>query len=108
MHHLPRDEQTIDVALLAKHGRTARTLVKEGPLRLTLLALAAGGDVPAHDTDGPVSVHVIDGHVVFVAEGREYALAAGDIIVFAGGVEHAARSTHGCLLLLTVVHTRDT
>ena len=43
VHHLKRDEQMIDQSLLARHGRTARTLVKEGPLRLTVIALAAGG-----------------------------------------------------------------
>ncbi|HEX5177763.1 MAG TPA: cupin domain-containing protein [Gemmatimonadaceae bacterium] len=104
VHHLPRDEQTIDTTLLTKHGRTARTLVKEGALRLTLLALAAPGDMPAHNADGPVSVHVIEGDVVFSAGGREYALAAGDVIVFGAGVVHAARSEHGCRMLLTVVH----
>lgn len=104
VHHLPRDEQTIDTALLAKHGRTARTLVKEGALRLTLLAIAAGGDMPAHRTDGPVSIHVMEGDVAFTAAGREYALGVGDVIVFGAGVEHAAGSTHGCRMLLTVVH----
>lgn len=103
VHHLPRDEQTIDTGLLAKHGRTARTLVKEGALRLTLLALAPAGDVPAHATEAPVSVHVIEGDAVFSAGGRDYVLAAGDIIVFGAGVEHSARSVSGCRLLLTVV-----
>ncbi|HEY7895208.1 MAG TPA: cupin domain-containing protein [Gemmatimonadaceae bacterium] len=104
VHHLPRDEQTIDAALVAKHGRSARTLVKEGALRLTLMALAPGGVTPAHDTNGPVSIHVVEGDVVFTAVGREYTLAVGDVIVFAAGVEHALRSVHGCTLLLTVVH----
>lgn len=105
VHHLPRDEQTIDATLLAKHGRTARTLVKEGALRLTLMALAPAGDLPAHDTDAPVSVHVIEGDAVFSAAGRDYALSAGDVIVFGAGVEHAARSASGCMMLLTVLHT---
>jgi len=35
VHHLTQDERMLDPGLLAKHGRTARTLVKEGPLRLT-------------------------------------------------------------------------
>ena len=34
----------------------------------------------------------------------EYALHAGDMLVFAAGVEHAAYSSGGCVLLLTVVH----
>lgn len=105
VHHLPRDEQTIDAALVAKHGRSARTLVKEGALRLTLMALAPHGEVPVHATDSPVSIHVVDGDVVFTAMGREYTLAVGDVIVFGAGVEHALYSVRGCTLLLTVVHT---
>jgi hypothetical protein len=52
VHHLRRDEQTIDADLVAKHGRSARTLVKEGSLRLTLMALAPDGKVPVHATAG--------------------------------------------------------
>lgn len=105
VHHLPRDEQTIDAALVAKHGRSARTLVKEGPLRLTLMALAPGGDTPPHHAEGPVSIHVVEGDAVFTAAGKDYTVALGDVIVFGAGVEHAVRSVHGCTLLLTVVHT---
>src|SRR6185503_19527286 len=32
VHHLTQDERLIDPSLLARHGRSARTLVKEGPL----------------------------------------------------------------------------
>ncbi len=95
----------IDPVLLAKHGRTARTLVKEGPLRLTMIAIAAGGDLPTHSTDGPVSIHVLQGAVVFQALGEEYSLSSGDVLVLAPSVEHSARSATGCLFLLTVVHT---
>ncbi len=105
VRHLPRDEQTIDQSLVARHGRSARTLVKEGPLRLTILALAPGGDLPAHNTDGPVSIHVLEGEVVFEALGQKYPLSVGDLLVLAAGVEHSASSVPGCVFLLTVVHT---
>jgi quercetin dioxygenase-like cupin family protein len=104
VHHLKRDTQTIDQDLLGRHGRSARTLVKEGPLRLTLIALAAGGALPSHHTEGPVSVHLLEGDVVFDAAEREYPLVPGEVLVLAAGVPHAARSTGGCVLLLTVVH----
>ena len=58
--------------------RSARTLVKEGPLRLTIMALRPGGGLPAHSTDGPVSIHVLEGEVVFEALGQKYPLSAGD------------------------------
>ena len=102
--HLPQDEWTIDQVLLAQHGRTARTLVKEGPVRLTIIGIAAGGDVPAHSTDGPVTMHVLEGEILFSASEREYRLKTGDVLVLAPGVEHSARSATGSLFLLTVVH----
>ncbi len=104
VRHLPRDEQTIDQTLVARHGRSARTLVKEGPLRLTIMALRPGGGLPAHNTDGPVSIHVLEGEVVFEALGQKYPLSVGDLLVLAPAVEHSASSTPGCVFLLTVVH----
>jgi quercetin dioxygenase-like cupin family protein len=103
-HRLTRDELTLDTTLLAERGRTARTLVKEGPLRLTLMALAREGVLPEHRADGPVSIHVIEGTAVFHALGADYPLSKGDVLVFANGVPHSASSALGCVFLLTVVH----
>ncbi|MEO8563113.1 MAG: hypothetical protein ABI601_13605 [bacterium] len=104
VQHLGTDALMIDPVLLAQRGRSARTLVKEGALRLTLMGLAAGGDLPAHSTDNPVSIQVLNGDVTFYALDEQYVLAAGDVLVFAARVEHAARSVHGALFLLTVAH----
>jgi len=104
LHHLKQDERMLDPELLARSGRTARTLVKEGPLRLTMLALAPGGDLPEHSTDGPVSIHMLQGGAIFRAHGTDYTLDTNDILVLAPGVRHSARSEHGCSFLLTVVH----
>ena len=104
IQHLTQAERTLDQDLLARHGRTARTIVKEGPLRLTVMGIAAGGVLPAHRTDAHVSVHLLDGDVTFSARGREYPLCAGDVLIFAPGVEHEARSAAGGVFLLTVVY----
>jgi quercetin dioxygenase-like cupin family protein len=106
VQHLTQDERMIDKSLLARHGRSARTLVKEGPLRLTIIAIAAGGDLPAHRAEGPVTIHLLEGEVVFDAVDNAYPLVAGDVLVLAAGVEHSAHSTTGGLFLLTVVHTK--
>ena len=104
VQHLKQDAQMIDPSLVAERGRSARTLVKEGPLRLTIMALAAGGYLPVHSADGPISIHVLEGEVAFLADDRDYPLRKGDVLVLAGGVEHAARSNDGAVFLLTVVH----
>ena len=104
VHHLTQDERMIDPDLLARHGRSGRTLVKDGPLRLTIMGLAAAGVLPTHSTDASVTVHLLEGEVTFSALGREYPLTTGDVLVFAPGVEHSARSEEGGVFLLTVVY----
>ena len=108
VQHLRSDVMSIDQTLLAAHGRSARTLVKDGPLRLTMMGLAAGGILPSHRTDHPVSIQVVQGDVTFVAVGQEYTLIAGDVLIFAAGVEHSARSTGGAAFLLTVAYVEQT
>lgn len=104
VNHLTHDEWMIDQDILNKHGRTARTLVKEGPLRLTMMAIAAGGNLPAHNTTGPVTIHVLEGELLFKALDREYPLTTGDVLVLAAGVEHSATTVAGGKFLLTVFH----
>jgi quercetin dioxygenase-like cupin family protein len=102
--HLHSDVMTIDQTLLAAHGRSARTLVKDGPLRLTIMGLAAGGTLPPHHTEHPLSIQVVQGGVTFFAVGQEYTLTAGDILIFGAGVEHSARSEEGAAFLITVAY----
>ena len=104
VQHLTKDDQLIDEATLAKHGRSARTLSKEGPLRLTLIALASGGFLPAHSTDGPVTIHVLEGSVTFDVLEQRYDLVSGDVLILGAGVQHSAKSADGARFLLTVVH----
>lgn len=104
VHHLTQDERMLDPALLARHGRTARTIVKEGPVRLTIMGIAAGGVLPPHSTDAHVTIHLLEGEVTFTVRGREYALRTADLLVFAPGVEHEARSATGGVFLLTLLY----
>lgn len=106
VRHLTQDAQMIDRALLEKQGRTSRTLIKEGPLRLTMVALGAGGELAPHRAPGPATMHVLEGSVTFTALGREYPVKAGDILVMGSGVEHSGRSTSGGMFLLTLMDAR--
>ncbi len=105
-YHLTQNDRMLDPELLARHGRTARTLVKEGSLRLTVMGMAAGNTLPAHRTDAQVTIHLLEGEVTFTAGGAEYPLKTGDVLVLAPGVEHGARSATGGVFLITVVFQR--
>jgi quercetin dioxygenase-like cupin family protein len=92
----------IDGGLLARAGRSARTLVKDGPLRVTLVALGAGGGLREHQADGPITVHVVSGQIRFRAGEDEWTLEEGDLLSLGSGVPHSVESASGGVFLLTV------
>lgn len=97
-------ERVNDPMLLGRHGRNARTLLKEGPLRVTLVMVRAGGQIAAHHSDGPITVHVLDGDIRFRAAGKEHRLTSGDLLAVEAGLEHDVASEGGGSFLLTLVH----
>ena len=107
VHHLPAAARLIDRDLLERHGRSARTIVKEGVLRVVVIALAEGGDLPEHHAAGHVTLQLLDGELSVFALGTEYALRPGDVVVLAPGVAHSARSEPGCAFLLTIVRSES-
>lgn len=91
----------------SKVGRTAKTLVKEGPLRLTLVALRKGAGMAKHHIDGQASVHVLRGKVSIGTEGGDTVLARGDMVVLNRGVEHDVEARSDCAFLITMSWHRD-
>ena len=91
-----------DATLLDRHGRNARTLVKDGALRVTLVTVRAGGAIAPHRASGPITVQVLDGEIQFQAAGQEHRLGSGDLLLVNGGVEHAVTSQAGGTFLLTL------
>lgn len=85
--------------------RIARTLVKEGPVRVTLVAVAAGGELREHTAEGPVTIHVLDGAIDLDAAGTTWPASAGTLLALDAGVAHAVRSPEGAIFLLTVVRS---
>jgi len=91
-----------DPAILGRSGRNARTLIKEGPLRVTLVVLGPGGSIPAHRADGPITVQPLEGRLRFWVGDEEHELGPGDILSAAAGVEHSVASEAGATFLLTI------
>jgi quercetin dioxygenase-like cupin family protein len=89
--------------LAAGRSRTARTLVKEGPLRLTLIGVHPGGGMHEHVADGPITIHALEGRIVVRVDGEMRTLAAGGLLAIDGGVRHDVSSSEGGLFLLTLI-----
>jgi quercetin dioxygenase-like cupin family protein len=103
--HFNVEEERLRLAAsdaLGRTGRSARTLVKDGPLRVTLIALGPGGRIAEHSADGPITIHPVHGTLLVDVLGQRRSLGPGDVLALGGGVEHAVESEEGAAFLLTV------
>jgi iron-sulfur cluster repair protein YtfE (RIC family)/quercetin dioxygenase-like cupin family protein len=88
-------------AEVAREGRTARTLVKKGPLRVVLVALRAGGQLREHHVPGAVCIQVLRGAARITTADAGYDLPAGGFVVLPHGRRHSAEARTDTGLLLT-------
>lgn len=90
----------------AAGSRVGRTLVKDGPLRVTIVGIAAGGAMKEHKAAGPVTIHVLEGEIVLDVEGTQSTAASGMLFALEAGIPHSVQSQGGAVFLLTVVATQ--
>lgn len=101
-------ERTEDSALRKDRGRTARTLVKDDHLRVTLVTLGPGGEVGEHTAPGPITVQPLSGRARFTVDGTDHELGVGDFLALEANVTHSVASEEGGTFLLTVTQPDPT
>lgn len=101
------DAELRERAQLAKSGRAAKTLVKEGRLRITLIVMRRGSRLSAHQVEGVVSVQVVRGRARVSAEGASTDLASDGLLVLQEEVPHTVEALTDCALLVTVAMSAD-
>lgn len=99
---LGEEMRRIREELMGGRVRIARTLVKEGSLRVTLVGLAPGGQLDEHDAAGPITIHVVEGELELSARGETRGHATGALIALDRRVRHAVASQRGAMFLLTL------
>lgn len=96
------DDTLREFAAASKSGRAAKTLVKQGAQRITLVALKHGAALPAHQVAAAVSVQTLRGCVRVGIESEAMELPAGSLVAFGPGVAHTATAVGDSSLLITV------
>ena len=96
------DARLREQAAASKAGRAAKTLVKEGPLRITQVALRRGTPLQAHQVAGAISLHVRRGRLRLTTAEGVLDLGAGELVVLDAGVAHAATAIGDCVMLITM------
>ena len=101
---LAHEIQLLRASLVNAPARVGRTLVKDGPLRVTLVGIRPDRGIAEHRAAGPLTIYVLEGAIEVSAESKQWPLRVGDLFALDGGVTHAVTSTDGGIFLLTVMH----
>jgi quercetin dioxygenase-like cupin family protein len=66
------------------------------------MALKAHTRVPEHNSEGPISIHVLSGHVQLRAAGRTFNLRSGGVLALDRGLPHDVHALEESAFLLTI------
>ncbi len=86
----------------ARSGRSGRTLAKSGGLRIVLTAMAKGNVVGTHQAHGPMTIHLLEGHLRYRADRGEHELSGGELLFFGPGDAHDITALEESVVLLTL------
>ena len=85
--------------------RNAMTLFKSDQLRIVLIALHGGGELPTHTADGMISVQVLEGQVLFSTHFEKVNLSVGQMVTLHKKIPHSVLAIEESALLLTLAIT---
>lgn len=82
--------------------RNAITLFKTDTMRIVLIGLHPNGQLPEHQAEGIISVHVLKGHIRFQAGDEERKLVEGNIVTLHENIPHSVIAVEESVFLLTM------
>lgn len=100
---LPAEDNALrERAAASSSGRAAATLVKQGALRVALVALRKGAVLRPHAVAAPVSIQTFRGSARIVAERWEKEVLAGGLVTLAPREVHTVEALQDCAILVTL------
>ncbi len=85
-----------------QRDRTAITLFHSERMRVVLVALHDGAELPEHRVAGPVTIQVLEGRVTINAGAEEMVVAEGEAVALQDAVPHRVRAEGESAVLLTL------
>ena len=104
IHHAS-PEKVFDLAPLGPKLKDARTtaVVKSEAFEVVRLVVHAGTDIKAHQVDGSITLHCLEGRALLGLPETSLELSAGQWVYLEGGVPHSLRGIEDTSLLLTIL-----
>jgi quercetin dioxygenase-like cupin family protein len=83
--------------------RNAFTLFKTGGLTIVLIGLHKDAEMPRHTVaDGIISIHVLEGNILFTSDDRSLDLGAGQMVAIHKNMPHSVKAKADAFFLLTL------
>ena len=95
-------EQLRFEAAKSAHGHATMTLAKNADTNLVLLALQAQAELLEHTAPGVLNLLILEGRIVFSAQGQELELNQHDLVTLGARVGHALKALEPSAVLLTI------
>ena len=86
-------------------GHRQIAVFRHGPVTLLLFRFEPDGLLPEHRAEGVVTIHVLTGRLVVIADDEPHQLEPGQLLGLAPGVVHSVRATAASEMLLTIHQT---
>lgn len=83
-------------------GRNSKTLAKYADFRIVLTGIRANTRIQEHHAPGRISVQTVRGHLKMHANGREFDLPRGHMLVLDRAVAHDVEAVEDSAFLLTI------
>jgi quercetin dioxygenase-like cupin family protein len=84
------------------HGHIAKTVLHDRDLRIVLMVLRRGTEIPRHHANGSLVIQVLEGRVIVGLLESSFDLAAGRLLAIQPGIEHAVVAIEDAALMITI------
>ena len=79
------------------------TLAKTIDVEVIRLVVPRGKEIPTHKAPGPITVHCLEGRVLFTANGKSRELGPGDFLHLSAAEPHSLKGIEDSSLLVTIL-----
>ena len=86
----------------ASGDRHGTSLVKGDGINVALMLLKKGAKLQEHHTKAPITVHLLEGRINFIAGAKPHLLTAGMLLALDRAIAHSVEALEDSALILTV------
>src|SRR5215813_2846306 len=86
----------------ANQGKRSHVLAKNEHVRIVLAVLSGGEALQEHETEGQITISMVQGAIRFNALGKRETLAVGGLLTLQPGIRHSVEALEDSAFVITL------